>query len=603
MLTLTSEYGCSQLSFAVVQRDQYEVERLIRNGHNVNDTISPPFSPLCVAVGWNTGINILLKAGADPSTAVHCAIFSGDEVALQSLLDSGSCLEVTAYKSDEWKRTLWDINDFAHSLLSFALWQQRNHKKTHHAATTISILHSLTASRQRLMDLAKQYMSVSELKRCGWSNPFKDALVSDAVATTLATSIREKKTDVPPALWPSTRQSVYHDEWMTATAAEALFLAGFNQVDLPDEVGRTPLLVNAHFDGYNILERCACLYWFLHHGAEHVVFPHLNGKSVAHVIAANLGRSWYPNHPEHNIWTHFNKNMRKKAKACLPALLDRILSLSASSQRDNCQCFCSHSGCLPVHALLNHMKNRFFEWRRSKALWSTWHDEQIVLDLWSQCSAVNQEKDLERSEICRLQLFNRLGMRHTCCMLRDGKEQYSQNHNHSHLSPELDEMNSLEQAQFREEDTYAKSQLDSFMTLYHELKAEYRDHSDMFWNSWWTVLEEYVPSVSWASCHSDSRHVQYDDDLFPIEEHELQPRIDQIREGVKASIATRLQDVQEGEESDTSDESDESEGGEESEEGVESEQEKRHPESSVGDLIDMYRLQGINPIFKLSCQI
>ena len=181
---------------------------------------------------------------------------------------------------------------------------------------------------------------------------------------------------------------------------------------------------------------------------------------------------------------------------------------------------------------------------------------------------MNQEKDLERSEICRLQLFNRLGMRHTCCMLRDSYEHYSQNNYHSYLSPALDEMNGLEQAQFREEDAYAKSQLDRFMTLYHELNAEYRDHSDLFWNSWWTVLEEYVPSVSWASCDSDSRHVQFDDDLFPIEEHELQPRIDQIREGVKASIATSLQDAQESEESDTSHES---EGGEESEEGEESE--------------------------------
>ena len=351
-----------------MQRDQYEVERLIRNGHNVNDTISPPFSPLCVAIGWNTGINILLKAGADPSTAVHCAIFYEDEVALQSLLDSGSCLEVTAYKSDEWKCALWGFNDFAHSLLSFALWQQRTQRNTRHAATTILTLQSLAISRQKLMDLAKQYISVSELKRCGWTDPFKNALVSDAVATALATSIREKKIDIPPALWPSTRQSVYHDEWMTATAAEELFLAGFNQIDLPDEVGRTPLLVNAHFEEHNILERCTCLYWFLHHGPEHVVFPHLNGKSVAHVLAANLGRCWYPKNPEDNIWTRSQKDLRRKAKACLPALLDRIFSLSASSQRDNCQCFCSHSGCLPVHALLNHMKNHFYEWGRSKAL-------------------------------------------------------------------------------------------------------------------------------------------------------------------------------------------------------------------------------------------
>ena len=107
-------------------------------------------------------------------------------------------------------------------------------------------------------------------------------------------------------------------------------------------------------------------------------------------------------------------------------------------------------------------------------------------------------------------------------------------------------MKSLERAQFRKEDTYGRSQLDRFLTLYHGLNAEYRDHSDVFWNNWWTVLEGYIPSVNRASCRSDeSRHVRFDDDLLPIEEQELRARIDQIRQGVKASIATSLQDAQE----------------------------------------------------------
>ena len=108
-------------------------------------------------------------------------------------------------------------------------------------------------------------------------------------------------------------------------------------------------------------------------------------------------------------------------------------------------------------------------------------------------------------------------------------------------------MISLEHAQFREEDTYGRSQLDRFMTLYHGLNVEYRDLSDVFWNRWWTVLGGYIPSVSRASCRShDSWYVQFDDNLFPIKERELRVGIDQIREGVKASIATSLQDAQVG---------------------------------------------------------
>ncbi len=92
-----------------------------------------------------------------------------------------------------------------------------------------------------------------------------------------------------------------------------------------------------------------------------------------------------------------------------------------------------------------------------------------------------------------------------------------------------------------------QSQLDAFMKLYNELNTEFQDESTLFWDTWWTVLDEYVPSVNWSD-ESVIRHVQVHDDLFPVEEHELQSRIDQIRDGVRVSIAASLQDTQESEE-------------------------------------------------------
>ena len=589
MLIVASEYGCSQLTVAVAQRNQCEVKRLIRNRHDVNDTISPPFSPLCLAIGWNAGVSILLKAGADPSTAVHCAIFHEDDAFLRNLLDCGSRLEAV---SEEHSRSLlpkaildagpahlqpqgfWIFNKFACTLISFTLWRERVQGKPRDITISL-IVQALAALRRKIMDFARKFVSVSELKRCGWNDPFNNVLVSDAVATALATSLHEKRIDLPPGLWSSTRQSVYHNEWMTATTASQLFLAGFKQVDLVDEVGRTPLLVNAHFTWENIVERSACLYWFLNHGAEHVVYPNLNGKSLAHVLAANLGSLWNGGPPwEDRFSNELNKDLCRKAKACLPALLDRIHSLLASPQADNCRCFCSRSGCLPVHDLLKYVSRNNLSLPRvgwPNTLWPTWYNEKMVLDLWSQCSAMNPDKDLERSEICRLQLFNRLSMKHTCCRLSFEYDLDDDNIVSTHLDPELLEMNDSEQAQFREEDAYAKSQLDAIMTLYHELNAEYRDQLDVFWDNWWTVLEEYIPSVNWERDNwvdfGSIRHVQVHDDLFPIEEHELQSRIDQIREGVRASIAASLllsQESEDGEEGEEGEESEESEEIEES---------------------------------------
>ena len=113
------------------------------------------------------------------------------------------------------------------------------------------------------------------------------------------------------------------------------------------------------------------------------------------------------------------------------------------------------------------------------------------------------------------------------------------------VGTELFTMDESEQAQLHEEDAYAKSHLDAFMSLYHELSEDYQDQSDLFWHSWWHVLEEYIPLVNWSK-DGNVRHVQLHDDLLPIEEHELQPRIDQIRQDVRLSMKTSVQDAQGG---------------------------------------------------------
>jgi len=410
------------------------------------------------------------------------------------------------------------------------------------------------------MGLAKQWVSISELRRSGWNDPSSKLLVSDVVATALVKSLLEKEIDVPPSLWPSTERSIYHDEWMTANAANKLLLKGFEEVDLVDDTGRTPLLINAHFSLYNCFERNACLYWFLDHGAQRVTFPHLNNSSLAHVLAANLGRAWKPEPPGgYGIDKGLNTDLIRKVKASLPAVLNLIFPFLCPSQRDECQCHCSQAGCLPAQALLKHMKLEGSRPPWSKTLWSTWEDEQRVLDLWSHCSVKNSEKRLECSEICRLQIFHRLGMRHTCCMFESGRdlgEMSSQGSYwlHDKLKPILRTIDDSERTQFQEEDTYSSFQLDAFMELYNELDTKYEDEFTVFWNTWWAVLEGYVPSVNWDSsctprdcrgnpcCSWKGRHVQIHDELLPIEDHELSSKIEQIREQVTATIAAYSED-------------------------------------------------------------
>jgi len=475
---------------------------------------------------------------------------------LRSLLISGSRLYV--HSSQSQIPGFWSFNEFTTSVLSFALWRERGQKFS--GSTVTLIVHALAVARHELMDLAKQWVSITELRRCGWYDPSSKLLVSDAVATALVKSLHEKEIDVPPSLWPSTERSIYHDEWMTANAADRLLIQGFEGVDLVDDAGQTPLLINAHFSSYNCYKRNACLHWFLDHGAQRVVFPRLNNSSLTHILAANLGRAWTPQPSgEHGIGEKDNTELIRQAKASLPAVLDLVFSLVSPSQRDECQCYCSHAGCLPVHALLKHMRLVGVDSRWPKTLWSTWEDEQRILDLWNQCSIMSSEKRLECSEICRLQIFNRLGMRHTCCMFESGFDIHENTLEnriscYEKLRPEIRIIDDSERTQFQEEDTHPSFQLDAFMDLYYELDTEYQNEFSVFWNTWWAVLEEYVPSVNWDSryFHRDGRgqvdhrwkgrHVQIHDELLPIEEHELSSKIEQIREQVTATIAAYSED-------------------------------------------------------------
>jgi len=522
---------------AVIERNQQEVERLIQKGHNVNDTFSPPFSPLCFAVGWNAGAKLLLQAGADPFTAIHFAIAYEDESTLRDMLHSGSCFLVSLSPSKI--QGLWSYGWVFESILRFALWRQWTQGSTRPTLFQLIVM-AVAESRQKLMDLSQKYMSLYELKRCGWRNLSNQNLVSNAVAMALARSLLERKISIPKGSWPSETPSVYHERWMTAAAADELFQAGFKEVDLPGKKGRTPLLLNAHFSEWRerwptcefiLQRRTACMHWFLRHGAKRVVFPKVNGTSVAHMIGASLGNIWMLNPPTGLnppigvvYWRQDNLKLCQQAELHLPLLLDRIFSLISASQRDNCQCFCSQGGCLPVHALLNHMKLSHFCFSWPTTLWSTWKDEQELLGLWMACTASNPLKELEFLEICRYQIFNRLGMKHTCCTFWRGEFRTT-------LYPRIQTIEESERYEILEEDAYAKSQLDAFMILYQELNTKYHDRFTKFWDLWWDVLEEYLPSVNWTRPSKDHclRHIQIHDDLVPIEEHELQARLDQIK--------------------------------------------------------------------------
>jgi hypothetical protein len=109
-------------------------------------------------------MDILLTAGADPSSAIHCAICYEDDVAVKMLLERGSSLFTPQTESTIgfWGKTY----SFHNSILSYALWNGRKRRNFHHKILAL-VVEALTLSRRRLMKLARKHILIPTLRRLG----------------------------------------------------------------------------------------------------------------------------------------------------------------------------------------------------------------------------------------------------------------------------------------------------------------------------------------------------------------------------------------------------------------------------------------------------
>ena len=528
---LALEFGCSQLSMAIVQRDYAAVSVLAESErHNVNDVLAAPYTPLCFAIGWPAGFARLLKAGANPSFAIHCAIAYGDVLAVRACLQGGSRLFSTHLIENEgnW----WADTDRASSVLSYALpgqriWRRGGMCDENLMSILEAIVQAIAVARRNLMGVALRHLTFEQRQHFGWLPSYSVNLVPDFIAKTLAEKLSEQGLSVPESLWPSSKTSIYHDNWMISDVIAALFKAGFRDVDLPDDNGRTPLLLNCHFDATALPERLRAMQELLELGARKVVFEAMNYTSIVHLLAANLGREWSIRPPIHGERErHDNQRLSVTAKQWIKPVLNLVCPLlgESYSYRDHCSCFCSGGGCTPVHALLKHLECDRYDLHEPTIMWPSWKDETSLLNVWSECvTRCSLPPAEEKGEICRYQLFNRLGMRHTCCRIY-----------FYILSVKV--VDARERAEIQQEDEYPNQQLEKLMVLFHRLQGNYAD-TEGFWHAWWKVVDEKIPPVNWTDWFDDRRHVQLNTHLVPIEESEFPLRLQEIESEVESLMA------------------------------------------------------------------
>ncbi|KAF2798588.1 hypothetical protein K505DRAFT_333281 [Melanomma pulvis-pyrius CBS 109.77] len=512
----TAFSGCLRrlLSIEIVGRNHEEVKRLIKNEADVNDVEAAPYSPLCFTLGgpgWPIGMDILLSAGADPSSAIHCAIYYEDDVAVSMLLERGSSLFTPQKKS---KSSFWDIPPrYNSSVLSYALWINRERGNFNHRILPL-VVEALVRSRQGLMQLARKHISIPTLKRLGWKDPEDNSKLLDSAAKAVVSELQTQNIRIPDFMQPGPDATVYHNPWMTADVAEALFRAGFEEIDILDCHGVSPMLLNCHqheAGRWNLPREI--IPWLLTHGAKHVVFSSFLNISIVQKLAGNFS----------NI--SMDRDKREYTVQQTEQILTMLLgSFPLIDHRDSCTCFCGVKGCTPIQTMF-----RSYPW---------------LLRLWNRCVHSKRLDYSNHREACRFELFSRLGMRHTCAFFtsQESCDFNEKNHFVHYLAHESIIPSQEEIIEIQDEDRSLKFQLDAFMDLYMELENQFIGDFELFWEAWWEMMQHVIPMEVWtANNRVDSEKLQAS--VLPIHDDELEGKLGEVRQGVMSSIHINLEVV------------------------------------------------------------
>jgi len=163
----------------------------------------------------------------------------------------------------------------------------------------------------------------------------------------------------------------------------------------------------------------------------------------------------------------------------------RIRSIfnSLYAHTDGCECFCSDQGCLPS-AMFWYCSYPAVEHILPSHLCQTRHHNLInILELFSElCDLSETQLSTLYAAICRSELFQRLGLTHTCC--------------HCDLPGIRPALAGEERRRIQEEESELKSQLELLIAEYHSAWSRYDGPIMSFWAHWWHVVGKILPPLT-----------------------------------------------------------------------------------------------------------
>lgn len=482
-----------ELDRAILNRRPSEVSALIgSDGYGANSMTryeeSRRLSPLELAIGWEDGMKMLIDVGFAADPAIFISICVNDITSTRVLIETSNFPGPSRLRKDGCSRRWTEA-------LGLALRSKNQEIQQ-------IVVQGLKTRREALKTLAFEELSEDDILSLGIS---KDRLL-DTCALKVYNMLQSSGVDVPSRLmpgmdrWPSrpsrgakTFDSVYHflnvsDLRECLTFAKIIYEFGFTSVDEDNGLGKTPLLNSLDCRTYlrDVSAFCELIHWFIDKGAS-VTFGYRYFPTIFFYLTSSftVATGWIEFEPEiHELEPLFHKS----ATLCSP------------TDRDDCLCYCSSGGCLFIHMLFKYQpcyRHERYRYKRYCSEGSSVHHYRYgysaLVDFRAMFEAAQRLLDLCGLDVVQLEstyeafvrqeVFERLGMTHTCCELDGGRRNRRQR---------CEE----ERTELRQEDAVLKEQLDLILQAYRNKRLNFDNVLGNFWDDWWEDLDEVLPELN-----------------------------------------------------------------------------------------------------------
>ncbi|KAF2096069.1 hypothetical protein NA57DRAFT_78841 [Rhizodiscina lignyota] len=443
-------WGLDPIYAAVLYRSETSLRRVLDKGSNPNGMVKqnhihpgnfPTPLECVVTMQWMAGFQMLVEAGADGLYALRVAEHRSDFATFTYLLEHSCSLFPHPCSGHRCPPGLKVDPESFNRFGGFYA--------TKDITFAIRIAQELENRRGRLEDLVRMHLTLERYHRiCSSQHSRIDVRAKD-----LYDLLERNGVEIPRSLWPGPQHSVFHIPQLSFTVAKELYARGFVSIDEPDEYGITPLELHcwdkkAAYHSNHI----PLLNWFLEKGAS----PRFRNPNAPSLLFPTV---------------NFGLGTPEGSK-----LLSYVNQTVDPSLTDNCSCFCSSSGCLPIHLFVFH-HNRGHHSRRSK--FEQWCNvsqlESGLLDIYSQ-------------EMCRLEVFDRLGMAHTCL-----KDYYLHKHTPYYGNDTKFTVCDGDSYEIQAEDEELREQLELILKAHTEHRNRFEGTWSEFWDRWWLRVDHILP--------------------------------------------------------------------------------------------------------------